>query len=110
MQAFAEEQVKATLPGYICTYDDYGEDGFAVLDESELANEVVQREFQGRTLRLDTPEVTPSSPAAQSAHPPTGPHFGLGLSGESRPGHSWRVSAERNVDVTSDEGFGTGVM
>ncbi len=35
MQAFADEQVKARLPGYVCSYDDYGEDGFAELSEFE---------------------------------------------------------------------------
>lgn len=110
MQAFAEEQVRATLPGYVCTYDDYGEDEFAVLDDSELSTPVVEREFQGRTLRLDTPDLSPTSPAAQSAHPLPGPHFGLGMSGESRTGGSWRVASERQGETKSDEGFGTGVM
>ena len=36
VEAFATELERAQLPGYICTYDDYGEDAFAVLsDESE---------------------------------------------------------------------------
>jgi stage V sporulation protein G len=107
MQAFAEEQVKATLPGYICTYDDYGEDGFALLDDSELSTPVVEREFQGRTLRLDTPDLTPAGPAGHHA---SGPHFGPGLSGESRNGQGWHSAVERKTEVTSDEGFGTGVM
>jgi len=108
MQAFAEEQIKATLPGYICTYDDYGEDGFAVLDDSELMTPVVEREFQGRTLRLDTPAVSPVGSVDQ---PLSGPHFGLGISGESRSGNVWHAAAaERTGDGVSEEGFGTGVM
>ncbi|MFN6107575.1 MAG: septation protein SpoVG family protein [Planctomycetaceae bacterium] len=108
MQAFAEEQVKATLPGYICTYDDYGEDGFAVLDDSELLTPVVERDFQGRTLRLDTPAGVPVGPAAQTL---SGPHFGLGIAGESRGGNDWHAAAaERKGDGVSEEGFGTGVM
>lgn len=35
LDAFREEQVKARQPGYICTYDDYGEDRFAGLSEME---------------------------------------------------------------------------
>ncbi len=37
MEAFRDEQVKARLPGYVCSYDDYGEDGFAELSEFEPA-------------------------------------------------------------------------
>lgn len=36
IEAFREEQIKAKLPGYVCTYDDYGEDRFAVLSDSEI--------------------------------------------------------------------------
>lgn len=35
MEAFKEEQVRAKQPGYICTYDDYGEDNYADLSELE---------------------------------------------------------------------------
>ena len=35
MEAFHDEQIKARLPGYVCSYDDYGEDGFAELSEFE---------------------------------------------------------------------------
>ena len=37
MDAFREEQVKAQQPGYICTYDDYGEDNYADLSEFQPA-------------------------------------------------------------------------
>jgi stage V sporulation protein G len=33
LQAYEEEQEKAKLPGYICSYDDYGEERFACLGE-----------------------------------------------------------------------------
>src|SRR5205814_2065029 len=36
IEAFHEEQIKAQQPGYLCTYDDYGEDRFAVLSDSEI--------------------------------------------------------------------------
>lgn len=37
MEAFRDEQVKSQQPGYVCTYDDYGEDNFADLSEPESA-------------------------------------------------------------------------
>ena len=37
MDAFREEQVKAQQPGYICTYDDYGEDNYADLDREHTS-------------------------------------------------------------------------
>ena len=40
MEAFREEQVKASQPGYVCTYDDYGEDNFADLSEFEVPRPV----------------------------------------------------------------------
>jgi stage V sporulation protein G len=35
MEAFQGEQIRAKQPGYVCTYDDYGEDNFADLSEME---------------------------------------------------------------------------
>src|SRR5215471_1444311 len=35
LQAFEEEVIKSKLPGYVCTYDDYGEDAYATLSEAE---------------------------------------------------------------------------
>ncbi|HEY4262199.1 MAG TPA: SpoVG family protein [Schlesneria sp.] len=37
--AYAEELERSRLPGYICTYDDYGEDNFARLGEGEELEE-----------------------------------------------------------------------
>ena len=37
LQAFHEEQIRAQQPGYVCSYDDYGEDRYAAMsEESEL--------------------------------------------------------------------------
>src|SRR5579862_4676961 len=41
MEAFHDEQIKAREPGYVCTYDDYGEDNFADISEFEPARTTV---------------------------------------------------------------------
>lgn len=111
MQAFAEEQVKATLPGYVCTYDDYGEDGFATLDDSELAEPITEREFRGRTLRMDSPEPSSAGAPQPMAVPRSGPHFPVpGLPRESSRDHDWVAAANGDRELSPDEGFGTGVM
>ena len=35
LEAFEDEIVRSKEPGYVCTYDDYGEDRYATVDESE---------------------------------------------------------------------------
>lgn len=102
MQAFAEEQVRARQPGYVCTYDDYGEDGYAVLDDSETALPCTSVEFHGQTLRMDGPDHDVPAPHG-------GPHFGSAL----------QRTADRRLESVShsgdspfsshDEGFGAGV-
>lgn len=111
MQAFAEEQVKATLPGYICTYDDYGEDGFAVLDDSELAEPVTEREFQGRTLRLDGPEPVTAARLEEPAPHRSGPHFSASsLPRVSARDREWVATGDGDRELSSEDGFGSGVM
>lgn len=39
IEAFREEQIKAKQPGYVCAYDDYGEERYAALHEDSLAGE-----------------------------------------------------------------------
>src|SRR5690242_4847855 len=34
LRAYDEEIVKSKQPGYVCTYDDYGEENYATLDEA----------------------------------------------------------------------------
>jgi stage V sporulation protein G len=59
MDAFREEQVKAKQPGYICAYDDYGEESYADLSEFEVA---APPPIQERPLApvAATPSATPS--------------------------------------------------
>lgn len=119
MLALAEERVKAQQPGYICTYDDFGEENYAAIDEHETLVElpvpVVAREqpmtaeVAGRQLRVD-PAETPrggNSPAA----PLSGPHFSTG--GRGGEGGRERLPVTqglRPMGAAGDEGFGAGVV
>jgi stage V sporulation protein G len=40
MEAYHDEQIRASQPGYVCTYDDYGEESYADLSECEPARPV----------------------------------------------------------------------
>ncbi len=97
MQAFADEQVRARLPGYVCTYDDFGEDNFAILDERDHAPPIESREVNGHTLRIDpAEEFTPA--------PRSGPHFDAAALGRSG------IESRQPVGASSfDESFGSGV-
>lgn len=66
LEAYEQELVLAEKPGYRCSYDDYGEDRIASLDESET--ETGERE---NTYRQDG-ETRRIEPAAESSPPP--PH------------------------------------
>jgi stage V sporulation protein G len=50
-RAYERELVLSKQPGYICSYDDYGEDRYADLDEFEFASETF--EARGRAHRVD---------------------------------------------------------
>ncbi len=54
VRAYERERVLANQPGYVCTYDDYGEDRFADLDEYEYAAESIGPHLQ--THRVDPAE------------------------------------------------------
>lgn len=88
IQAFREEQVKAQQPGYICSYDDYGEDNFAAL-EDEAAPPRYRR--------------TVGSP--DSVHRIDQPVNGLG----GAPHHSGQRSSS-TVGSEREEGFGSGIL
>jgi stage V sporulation protein G len=80
VRAYERELVLAQQPGYVCTYDDYGEERFADLDEYEYAAEAF--EARGRTHRVDPPERLVGSHDSDSRHPAarTGDEeFGAGL-------------------------------
>lgn len=87
IKAFREEQIKAQQPGYICSYDDYGEDSFATLEE-ETATIRIHRTVG----ELDTVHRIDSGNNGVSS-----PHHNM-------PRIAGRVSADR------EEGFGQGIL
>ena len=91
MDAFREEQVKAGQPGYVCTYDDYGEDSFADLSEFESPPPVYAGSA-GSVHRIETGNGAVNAPH-HTPHP------------ESRT----REPAVAGRAGESDEGFGAGI-
>ena len=86
VRAYDREQDLAKQPGYVCSYDDYGEDRFAELDELEFAGELFER--PGRTHRLDP------------AHAP--------FAGNHEPEHACDAQPARRR--AGDEDFGAGLI
>jgi stage V sporulation protein G len=91
MDAFREEQVKASQPGYVCTYDDYGEDSFADLSEFE-APRPVYAGSPGSMHRIETGNGAVNAPH----HSPL-------------PESRTREPAVAGRGGESDEGFGAGI-
>lgn len=91
MDAFRDEQVRAKLPGYICSYDDYGEDGFADLSE-DMLNETQRpaaiRRIEAGNGSVNAPHIAPA--------------------GEAREFERAASSVTRHLD--GDEGFGIGIV
>lgn len=62
VQAYLEELEKSRLPGYVCTYDDYGEESYAALLEGEESHELqpvmpvdAMRHYRGNTSTINVP-------------------------------------------------------
>jgi stage V sporulation protein G len=85
VEAYDREVILAKEPGYVCRYDDYGEDRFADLDEYEYAAEASS--LNGKTHRIDRPE-------------PIGKHHVDEVRRDVRPEHF----------QTADEDFGDGLL
>ncbi|MFN0054207.1 MAG: SpoVG family protein [Planctomycetales bacterium] len=103
MEAFREEQVRAQQPGYVCTYDDYGEDNYADLSEYE-------------TLDLSAPQAIPDPTAIVGAvgsrhriEPANGQVAGPHLASAGSLRETERVGAAYHRTSELDEGFGAGV-
>lgn len=99
LQAFDEELIKAQQPGYVCTYDDYGEEGYEDLSDylvpMEPRRETVK--IADATHRIDTPAPVPAAAAS-------GPHHST---------QSWsreNFVAQRTVARDVEDGFGTGIL
>ncbi|MBI3864823.1 MAG: septation protein SpoVG family protein [Planctomycetia bacterium] len=97
MDAFHDEQVKARQPGYVCTYDDYGEDNFADLSELEPA----QATFVSSSGAVH--RIEPAHALGAAGDSVNAPH--IAPAPERREPHS--VAAGHGSD--GDEGFGAGI-
>lgn len=97
LEAYEEEVIRAQQPGYSCNYDDYGEDRFAELDETEEIYDPPEPKFV--TGRGDASHRI--EPAALQASPP---HH----NGNSRTREKTAV-AHNGSRTTDDEGFGAGI-
>lgn len=86
LQSFREEQVKAQQPGYVCTYDDYGEDSFATLVDMEA---------------IGSPYVGPAD-SSHRIEPATGT--------VNAPHHMVRPTRDMETTGTRDGEFGAGIM
>jgi stage V sporulation protein G len=86
LRAYDEEIIKSKQPGYICTYDDYGEENYATLDES----------FELPVQRATVINVNGSAHRIDAAEAPNAPHHA------AVPGEVTRRTVE--------EGFGAGIL
>lgn len=83
VKAFERELILAREPGYVCTYDDYGEERFADLDEFEFTSEFTSAAHIN--YRIDPPEPVhrqrDAEPARESefSRHNNGDDFGDGL-------------------------------
>jgi stage V sporulation protein G len=94
MEAFREEQVRARQPGYVCTYDDYGEDNYADLSELESIEPACLGAPTSRH-RIESGNGSISAPHMMPSGVPQEPE---------------RVMAGRQRTQDGDEGFGAGII
>lgn len=98
LSAFKDEVVRSQLPGYVCTYDDYGEDSYATLSEEEAAPAPSRHVVAGprdTTLRIDSPDAPAGAP-----HHSVASVVGVPQNGS--------VAFSRKSEV--EEGFGAGIL
>lgn len=97
IHAFGEELERAKLPGYICSYDDYGEESYADLDEMH-----------------DTVAVRTVSHRLDAASGPPAPHNGNGAPhlGNGHGSVATNRLREPAVALARDHGepFGDGIL
>jgi stage V sporulation protein G len=96
LDAYAEELIRAKAPDYVCTYDDYGEDRYATLDEYE--EDYVPAPVDHGTVN------------GNGSHTPQGPHHANG-----RETYKNRISGHLNGQGVNsgdkrDDPFGDGLV
>lgn len=96
LEAYAEELERSKLPGYVCTYDDFGEESYAALNEDseEILEMPTVFTMSGNQHRRDEP-----APASKA-----GPHV--------RPFHAEgdRIHLAVVPPAESDDAFGAGII
>jgi len=99
LEAYALEIERSRLPGYVCTYDDYGEESYAALGEdSEEMLEVRAIVSLSEGIRRRD---------SGAGYPAAAPHHALARNGHREVN---RVSAVLHRTESDDEGFGAGLM
>ncbi|HUG90021.1 MAG TPA: SpoVG family protein [Planctomycetaceae bacterium] len=93
LAAYEVELVRANEPGYICTYDDYGEENYATLDMDE---DIVPTFVSGNGE---------SSHRIEPAAGPAGPHHRVGSAGREKASAGSAIRASDD-----DEPFGAGII
>ncbi len=98
IEAYESELVRSKEPGYLCTYDDYGEDRYATLrepyDEEYCPPRIVRTEEGSRRIE----------PAASESVPP---HHSPAAS--NRMNAVAHQVARQSAHVDSDDTFGAGI-
>lgn len=95
LRAYDEELIKSKLPGYVCTYDDYGEDSYAALDQDYIA-------LTGADGFAGAPETTHRIDGASRG--PGGPHH-------AAPHRNVDHATAKQRDASEQEdGFGAGIL
>ena len=94
MVAFEQEKILAQQAGYVCRYDDYGEDDY---EDEPIAATIPRREAPGRegTIRIDQP---------QDCEGPAEPHV------LKMPQIESQTASMRITRDDEDESFGSGIV
>ena len=96
--AYGDELLRSRLPGYVCTYDDYGEDNFARLGE-----DVDDSGMEGVILSVgDAIRRRDAAAVQQAPH-----HISSGMAeGEGAASIAWRGTATGS----DEDNFGAGIV
>jgi stage V sporulation protein G len=107
LDSFADEQVRSRDPNYICRYDDYGEENYARLFESDDADS-----FPSSSLGT-SPAAAASFPnhrfEPRSVEHPQPPHHAVGQRAEKVHSNGSPVAAGRGRE-DEEESFGAGIL
>jgi stage V sporulation protein G len=98
LKAFELEIVRAKQPGYVCTYDDYGEDNYAAVDEEYEA--FVAGSSRGPKRDEAARRIEPA------VSQPAGPHHNLAARTREKTA---TAASHRTASSQSDDEFGTGL-